>query len=534
MAGGLAHRALRAVPRVVVAADPTRPFRVPVETSAVVVGGGIAGCAAAVVLAERGVRVTLLERRPYLGGRAGAWTQVLADGTEQPVGHGFHAFFRQYYNLRAILRRIDPALSFLRAVPDYPVVSCRWPDESFAGLPTLPPFGLLTLVARSANIGLRDVRSMKGPAALALLGYERAQTYARFDSVTAAALLDDLRLPARARAVLFDAFAHSFFNPQEEMSAAEMIMMFHFYFLGNPEGLIFDVPDRDYAGCIWSPMRALLAGHGAEVLTATTVESVEPAVTGGWRVTTAGGLTVRAPHVVLATDPAGLRALIDRSPGLAAAGPGFARQVGSLRTTAPYAVARFWFDRDVAAHRLPFSAVARKGTLDSIAVYSRFEAEAAQWAASSGGSVIELHAYAASADLDGPELARRMRAELAELWPETAGLGVVDFTVRVGTDAPGFGPGSDATRPGVTTDAAGVRLAGDWVRLGFPSALMERAAASGVLAAGDVLTAVGAAAEPVLSVPPRGLLGRRSATASGIDPSGRRRARQGSAGESGG
>ncbi len=509
MTGRLAHRALGAVPRAVVPADLTRPHQVPVQTSAVVVGGGIAGCAAAVVLAERGVRVTLLEAEPHLGGRAGAWAHALPDGTEVPVEHGFHAFFRQYYNLRALLRRVDPTLSFLRAVPDYPIVSRRWPDESFAGLPTLPPFGLLPMVARSPSMRLRDLRSMNGPAALALLAYDREQTYARYDDVTAAALLDSLRLPERARAMLFDVFAHSFFNPEEEMSAAEMIMMFHFYFLGNPEGLLFDVPDRDYADCIWAPLMAYLTDRGADVLTGNPVDAVEPAVTGGWRITIAGGLTLRAPHVVLATDPAALRGLVGRSPGLVTAGPGLARQVASLRTTAPYAVARVWLDGDVAPHRMPFSGVTREATLDSVAVYSRFEGEAAAWAAATGGCVLELHAYAAPAGLDADQLAGRMLTELAGLWPETRGLGVVDIDARVREDAPGFAPGSDAMRPGVTTDAAGVRLAGDWVRLGFPSALMERAAASGMLAAGDVLTAVGAAPEPVVSVPPRGLLARR-------------------------
>ncbi|MEJ2370202.1 MAG: FAD-dependent oxidoreductase, partial [Gemmatimonadales bacterium] len=43
--------------------------------SAVVVGGGLAGVAAATVLAERGVEVTLVERQSYLGGRAGAWSE---------------------------------------------------------------------------------------------------------------------------------------------------------------------------------------------------------------------------------------------------------------------------------------------------------------------------------------------------------------------------------------------------------------------------------------------------------------------------
>ncbi len=510
MRSGFARRVIGAGPRVVVPADPSRPQRVPVDVTAVVVGAGIAGCAAAVVLAARGVRVTLLEAQPHLGGRAGAWPHELPDGTQHTVEHGFHAFFRQYYNLRALLRRVDPQLSFLRAVPDYPIVSRRWPDESFARLPKLPPFGLLPLLLRSPSIGWRDLRAMDGQAALPLLAYDREQTYAGYDEVSASDLLDSLRLPVRARAMLFDVFAHSFFNPEEEMSAAEMIMMFHFYFLGNPEGLLFDVPDRDYESCIWGPLAAYLRAHHVDVRTLSPVQRLEPAPDGQWRVHTAQGEPVLAPHVVLATDPAALQALAARSPGLGAAGPGLRRQIDLLRTTAPYAVARFWFDGDVAAHRTPFSGVTREATLDSVAVYSRFEREAAEWASATGGSVVELHAYAFAPAADAAELAARMRSELAGLWPETAGLGVVAVDARVGADAPGFGLGSDATRPGVTTDAPGVRLAGDWVRLGFPSALMERAAASGMLAAGDVLTAVGAAPEPVLSVPLRGLLARRA------------------------
>src|SRR5437773_1097911 len=40
----------------------------------IVIGGGCAGLAAATALAERGVRVTVLEARPTLGGRATAFT----------------------------------------------------------------------------------------------------------------------------------------------------------------------------------------------------------------------------------------------------------------------------------------------------------------------------------------------------------------------------------------------------------------------------------------------------------------------------
>ena len=114
---------LRMRPRVLVPADPLRPRTAPPGTEAVVVGGGIAGVSAAVVLAERGVAVTLLEAAPTLGGRLGAWPHTLPDGTEQVVEHGFHAFFRHYYTWRAVLRRIDPQLGFLRPVGGYPVIS---------------------------------------------------------------------------------------------------------------------------------------------------------------------------------------------------------------------------------------------------------------------------------------------------------------------------------------------------------------------------------------------------------------------------
>jgi isorenieratene synthase len=58
----------------------------------------------------------------------------------------------------------------------------------------------------------------------------------------------------------------------------------------------------------------------------------------------------------------------------------------------------------------------------------------------------------------------------------------------------------------VRTDARGLRLAGDFVELPYLSGLMERSAMSGVLAANDILAELGAAAEPVMGVPQRGLL----------------------------
>ena len=99
-------------------------------TRAVVIGGGIAGIAAASALAERGVHVVLLEREAF-GGRAGGFAQTLVTGERMQIERGFHGFFRQYYNLRALLNRVDPGLHKLAPLSEYPVFGSGGVHQTF-------------------------------------------------------------------------------------------------------------------------------------------------------------------------------------------------------------------------------------------------------------------------------------------------------------------------------------------------------------------------------------------------------------------
>ncbi|MGG7613972.1 FAD-dependent oxidoreductase, partial [Streptomyces sp. ZG43] len=269
-----------------------------------VIGGGIAGLAAAIGLAERGVRVTLLERREQLGGRLAGWADTLSDGSPVTMSRGFHAFFRQYYNLRGLLRRANPSLGMLRGLPDYPLLGRDGTRDSFRHVPRTPPLSALGFAALSPSFGVRELAGLDAAAALPLLDVRVPEVYARLDGVSAADFLDRVRFPERARHLAFEVFSRSFFVDPAELSAAELALMFHVYFLGSSEGLLFDVPDEPYPQALWDPLAAYLTRLGVELRTGTEVERVQPAGGGRHRVS-AGRETVPVDAVVLALDTGG-------------------------------------------------------------------------------------------------------------------------------------------------------------------------------------------------------------------------------------
>lgn len=478
------------------------PLHAPDGTSAVVVGGGIAGVAAATILAERGVAVTLLEQEAFLGGRAGAWTDTLESGRAFEMERGFHAFFRQYYNLRALLRRIDPQLSLLEPLDDYPIHGPDGEEQSFHGLPRSTPANLITLTARSPAIGLRDLMRVSAARSLEMLTYDPEATYTRRDGMNAGEYLDSLNFPPRARRLFFDVFAHSFFNPEREMSAGELLMMFHFYFTGNPEGLVFDVSRRPFSHAIWNPFEDHLRSLGVELRTGTTARAVRATST-GWTVVTDSGET-SADGVVLALSVPGLKDVVSASPDFD--DEEWRADVEALELTNPFVVWRLWLDAPTRPGRAPFIGTTGVGPLDNISLYHLFEDESRSWAEETGGSVVELHAYAVDPDTTADDMKASLMGALHRLYPETRDARVIEERYLVRQDCPAFAPGSWSRRPGVDTPFDGVALAGDFARLPFPSALMERAAASGFMAANRLLARYDVRSEPVATVPVRGML----------------------------
>ena len=467
--------------------------------SAIVVGGGIAGLCAATGLAERGVRVEVVERQDHLGGRVAGWKESLPDGSQVSMSRGFHAFFRQYYNLRQLLRRADPELSRLTGLRDYPLVDGRGRFDSFRGLPRTPPWNALAFALRSPTFRLRDLARVDVGAAAPLLDVSVPRIYHQLDHMDAETFLRKVNFPAAARHLAFEVFSRSFFAPPGEMSAAELATMFHLYFLGSSEGLVFDVPNAAFDTALWSPLYKHLLAQGVGFRAGVRICEVESLGAHGFRVHDDSGDAPEADAVVLATDVRGLRDIVAASPDLGT--PQWRNSVLSLRSAPAFVVQRLWLNRPVAAERPAFLATAGREPLDNISVLDRYEAEAEDWARRHGGSVIELHAYATAPDEAVPE---RLKARLHELYPETESADVVGEIVRWSDDCPLHGIGDFAGRPRVRTPHRGLVLAGDGIRIDLPVALMERAAATGWHAANHLLASWRLAGHPLYSVPTRG------------------------------
>ncbi|GAA2306355.1 FAD-dependent oxidoreductase [Streptomyces caniferus] len=466
-----------------------------------VVGGGIAGLSAATALAERGVRVTLYERGGELGGRLAGWPVRLADGSTATMSRGFHAFFPQYYNLRGLLRRVDPGLDVLRRLPDYPLHHRAGARDSFARVPRTPPWSALGFVALSPTFTWRDLVRMRPGAALPLLDVRVPQVYERLDGISAHDFLSRIRFPEAARHLAFEVFSRSFFADPRELSAAELVLMFHIYFLGSSEGLLFDVPAEPFPQALWHPLARYLTGHGVRLCTDTAVTGVEPVAGGGVRVV-ARGEEHRFDAVVLALDTGGLRQLVAASGKLGDAA--WRARIGRLRTAPPFLVSRLWLERRVRADRPGFLGTSGFGSLDNVSVLERWEGEAARWSARTGGSVLELHAYAVAPGADRGREQRRLVEQLHAVYPETRGVRIVDRRHEWRADCPLFPVGGFGDRPTVRTPDPRVVVAGDAVRTPFPVALMERAATTGFLAANALLGRWGVRGQTLWTVPDRG------------------------------
>jgi isorenieratene synthase len=467
-----------------------------------VLGAGIAGLTAAGLLGERGFPVTLFEREEHLGGKMGAWPVTLERRFRTRVEHGFHAFFRQYYNLRRFMEKTG-SLGRLIPIGDYQIAT---PGKrySFLEVATTPVLNMLSM-ARHGIYRLGEVaRNRKAAEMLSFLRYDAERTFERYDDTSFAQFAQRIGLPDSLR-VIFNTFTRSFFAENHLMSMGEMIKSFHYYYLSNDLGLLYDYLDDDFDATFLQPARRYLESQGVEVRLGQAVRRLERK---DGRIAAGRG---RFDYVVLATDVRAARALAESSPFVHAENPQTHRQLAGLKPSQRYAVLRLWLDRPQKQDLPSFLSTDRARVLDSITVYHEAEASSRKWAEKTGGGVFELHCYAVPDDIREDGAARDLLVEeMHRYLPELAQARILHEHLQVRDDFTAFHTGLYRTRPQTLSGVEGLLLAGDWVKLPVPAMLMEAACTSGLLAANQILGRHGLQQEPIYTVPLRGLFARRS------------------------
>ncbi|MEU4654634.1 hydroxysqualene dehydroxylase HpnE [Streptomyces sp. NPDC023723] len=439
----------------------------------VVVGGGLAGVTAALTLADAGVRVTLVEGRPRLGGLAFSFRRG-----GLTVDNGQHVYLRCCTAYRWFLDRIEgSALAPMQERLDVPVVDVTRPEGRRLGRirrdPLPVPLHLARSLATYPHLSLAD-RAGAVRAALALGGLDLADP--TLDTQDFGSWLAAHGQSPRAVEALWDLVGVATLNAVAgDCSLGLAAMVFKTGLLSDP-----GAADIGWARVPLGELhdrlaRKALDSAGVRTEVRTRVTSVSTNENGRWSVQVPGE-TLEADAVVLAVPQRETHALL---PDGALDDPGRLLEIG----TAPILNVHVVYDRKVL--NTPF--------LTALGSPLQWVFDRTDAAGLTEGQYLAVSQSAAQDEIDAPVAVLRERylPELERLLPRARGAGVEDFFVtreRTATFAPA--PGVGRLRPGARTKAPGLYLAGAWTATGWP-ATMESAVRSGVGAAGAALGALG-------------------------------------------
>jgi squalene-associated FAD-dependent desaturase len=455
----------------------------------IVIGGGLAGLAAGVALADAGCRVRLFEQRPYLGGRATSY--VLPNG--EHVDNCQHVTLGCCTNLEDFYRRVGSAGKikfFDRLVFLDPQGMTGIMKADFLPAPVHMTGSFLFFAPLAYPDKLSIARAL---AAILFAGGRPKDAYAG-DPVSMLAWLQRHKQTSTAIERFWRVVLVSALNEELDRTDARFgIDVFWKAFLANRTGYRIGVPSVPlaelYEGC-----RIAIEKKGGEVILRSPVRSLrfengalKAALFDGGREESGDSFILALPH--------------DRTAELLSkeirfANPSLAH-LDKFKVS-PITGVHFWFDR-VVTHE-PFITLLDTQTqwiFNKTALYGKEDP-----AAPDRGQYLQLVISASYA------LVRKSREEIIELclkevrqaMPGAREAQLLKATVikeAAATFSPE--PGVDQWRPSQETKTPGLFLAGDWTATGWP-ATMEGAVRSGEAAAASVLGTSPAASPSVEDV----------------------------------
>ena len=450
-----------------------------------IAGGGLAGLAAGCALSEAGFRVTLFERRPYLGGRASSYQHP---GTNEIVDNCQHVLLGCCTNLIDFYRRtgVEDRIRWygdLTFVEPGGRASVIGPSVLPAPLHTAPAF------LRAACLTLTDKLAISR-AMLALAPSLPADRGESFLEWLRGHGQTDQAIERFWKTILISALNEDL----DRVSVAAAAHVIRESFLKSAAAGRMGIPTV--------PLTELYSAAGDYIRARAGVVQLRAGVE-GFRasaseiVVNVGGEERRFDYLVSAVPFEVLAYMLPDSPEAAP----LAAMLTQF-TTSPITGIHLWFDREVSELD---HAVLLDRTIQWMFHKSRLIAARGE----ASGSYMELVVSSSKTLVEKSkgEIVDLAVRELAEFFPVVRSATLVKSTVIKEVNATySPRPGIDAYRPSPATVWPRVFLGGDWTATGWP-ATMEGAVRSGYLAAEALAMAAGSARKfMVPDLPPRGLM----------------------------
>ncbi|MGD0647215.1 MAG: hydroxysqualene dehydroxylase HpnE, partial [Acidobacteriaceae bacterium] len=446
-----------------------------------ILGAGAAGLAAAVALSGAGARVSLLERKPFVGGRAYSYPHpALGEIIDsQHVLLGCCTNLIDLCNLSGASQHIRwyDTITFLE--PSTRSTPTRRSDIAPIALPS-PGHSALSFL-RAPMLTTAD----RYRIALGLLDFFRS--YPTSDAEPFSAWLQRTHQTERAIRHFWEPIIVSTLNDTfDRCSTRYAGQVFHESFLKSAAGGRLGIPSQPLSD-FYASVAQLAAQQGTALHPRTSIDRITRLPKGLWQVTASNGDRHHAPSLLLALPFEQTARLLATLPEDAAP----RRRIEPLLTHfthAPITTVHLWFDRPVTDLEHAALLDTRIQWMFNKTLIRRFEtADAPQ------GQYLELVISASFRELrqTSEEILAFVLVELARFFPAVREATLLKSGVLKEARATfSVTPGLDRFRPTPEAPGDSLYLAGDWTLSGWPST-MEGAVRSGRLAAESIARATG-------------------------------------------